>query len=70
MTLEIYYVNSCQQLLSGPFVFGQISLTDLNNNGLTPNWSPTNAAACNSQLTVNGNSITIEQNLSSGRSAK
>jgi hypothetical protein len=67
VTLEIDYVNACNQFLTGAFAFGNLSLTDLNGNSLTPSWAvePSGGTVCNGNLAVNGSTITIQQNLSS-----
>lgn len=70
VALEVYNISQCSQFLTGPFTFSQLYLADVNHNTLTPNWGVTpsgGATACNGMLTVDGQTITIQQNLSSAR---
>lgn len=65
VTLEIDNLDTCDQFMTGPFTFGQLSMNDIKGNSLTPSWgvTPSGGTACNGKLTVNGTTITIQQNI-------
>ena len=66
-TLEVYSINTCDEFSSGPMVFSNIQMSDANGT-LSPNWTLNPAGGtteCSGQLTVNGNSIIVQQNIPS-----
>lgn len=66
VTLEIYHVNSCSQLMRGPFTFSNLALFDTMNSPVTPTWwltPPGGGTVCNGKLTLDGSTIAIQQNL-------
>ena len=66
VVLEIYNVSSCDQFMTGPFIFSNIALFDTTPAPVTPNWylTPTNGrTVCNGKLTISGTTITIQENL-------
>jgi hypothetical protein len=64
VTLEIFHMTTCSQFPTGPFVFGQLYLADVNDQPLTPTWrlEPSGGTTPCGRLGVNGPTITIEQN--------
>lgn len=73
VTLEIKNVTTCDQFATGPFTFSQLYLASSTYMTLQPNWGvePSGGTtACNGQLTQNGPTITIQQNLTSGQRAR
>ncbi len=66
VTLEAYTVMACNQFMDGPFTFSQLAMTGVNGQTMTPRWviSPSwNPVACDTKLTVSGNTITIQNNV-------
>jgi len=61
VTLEVYYVNTCQDLARGKASFNSLVLEDSQGQSLSPNWSPTAGTLCGGTVATGGaGSIVIE----------
>jgi len=54
ITLEVYYVNTCQDFARGKASFNSLVLTDSQGENLTPNWSPTATTLCGGSISSAG----------------
>ncbi len=64
-TLEVYYINSCDEFSSGVMTFYNMMIEDMNGS-VTPDWAfspPHGKTICNGQLQVDGDIITIQENI-------
>jgi hypothetical protein len=54
VTLEVYYVETCQDFARGKASFNSLVLTDSQGENLSPNWSPTGTTICGGSITSAG----------------
>jgi len=50
VTLEVYYVNTCQEYAVGPMTFNSLTLKDVQQQVLTPSWQFTPTTNCNGRI--------------------
>jgi len=54
ITLEVYYVETCQDFARGKASFNSLVLTDSQGQNLSPNWNPTGATLCGGSISPAG----------------
>jgi len=50
ITLEVYYVNTCQDFAKGKAFFNDLVLTDSQGQSLNPSWQPTGTTICGGMI--------------------
>jgi len=61
ITLEVYHVNTCNDLARGKAVFNDLALTDSQGQTINPNWSNLSGnTLCGGSISGSGSSYTIE----------
>ena len=66
VTLEVYSIDACDEFAVGPMTFSNLTIVGIDGSIMTPDWelSPGGGATeCNGQLTVDGSTITIQENI-------
>ena len=65
VALEVHNIDKCSNFAKGPIVFSKLYLQGINDAQMIPNWillPPNGTTECNGALTIDTNTITIEQN--------
>ena len=66
VTLEVIKIDACDEFAVGPMTFSNLTIVGMDGSIMTPHWelSPGGGATrCNGQLTVDGSTITIQENI-------
>jgi len=54
ITLEVYYVNTCQDFPKGKASFNSLVIEDAQGQNIAPNWNPTGTTLCGGSITSAG----------------